>query len=56
MLLLQAASGQSLGAPAGLLAAIRDALRPQARLAAQSFTARGWRTIPEACTPIPPLA
>jgi DNA-binding transcriptional ArsR family regulator len=56
MLLLQAASGQSLGAPAGLLAAIRDALRPQARLAAQSFTARGWRMIPEVCTPISPLA
>jgi DNA-binding transcriptional ArsR family regulator len=56
MLLLQAASGQSLGAPAGLLAAIRGALRPQARLAAQSFTARGWSTIPEACTPISPLA
>jgi DNA-binding transcriptional ArsR family regulator len=56
MLLLQAASGQSLGAPAGLLAAIRDALRPQARLAAQSFTERGWRTVPEACTPISPLA
>jgi DNA-binding transcriptional ArsR family regulator len=56
MLLLQAVSGQSLGAPAGLLAAIRDSLRPQARLAAQSFAERGWRTIPEACTPIPPLA
>ena len=41
-LLLQAASGHSLGAPAGLLAAVRDALRPQARFAAQSFTERGW--------------
>ena len=41
-LLRQAASGQSLGAPAGILAAIRDGLRPQARFAAQSFTARGW--------------
>ncbi len=55
-LLLQAASGQSWGAPAGLLAAVRDALRPQARFAAQSFTARGWTTMPECCTPISPLA
>jgi DNA-binding transcriptional ArsR family regulator len=55
-LLLQAASGQSLGAPAGLLTAIRDGLRPQARLAALSFTghARGW--IPDSCMPVPPLA
>jgi len=55
-LLLQAASGQSWGAPAGLLAAVRDALRPQARFAAQSFTARGWAVIPDSCTPISPLA
>jgi DNA-binding transcriptional ArsR family regulator len=55
-LLLQAASGQSLGAPAGLLAAVRDGLRPQARFAAQSFTERGWRIIPDSCTPISPLA
>jgi DNA-binding transcriptional ArsR family regulator len=54
-LLHQAASGQSHGAPAGLLAAIRHALRPQARFAAQSFTERGWVTIPETCTPIAPL-
>ena len=53
--LLQAASGQSHGAPAGLLAAIRDALRPQARFAAQMFAARGWATIPESATPISPL-
>jgi DNA-binding transcriptional ArsR family regulator len=53
-LLVQAASGQSRGAPAGLLATIRDALRPQARFAARSLTARGW--IPDSCTPIPPLA
>jgi hypothetical protein len=53
-LLLQAAWGQSHGAPASLLAAVRNALRPQARFAAQSFTARGW--IPDACSPIPPLA
>ena len=55
-LLRQAARGQSLGAPAGLLAAIRTALRPQARFAAQSFTAPGCRMIPESCTPISPLA
>jgi DNA-binding transcriptional ArsR family regulator len=55
-LLLQAASGQRWGAPAGLLADIRDGLRPQARLAAQLFTARGHTTIPDSCTPISPLA
>jgi DNA-binding transcriptional ArsR family regulator len=55
-LLLQAASGQSWGAPASLLAAVRDGLRPQARFAAQLFTARGWTAIPESCTPISPLA
>ena len=55
-LLLQAVSGQSWGAPASLLAAVRDALRPQARFAAQLFTARGWTVIPESCTPISPLA
>jgi DNA-binding transcriptional ArsR family regulator len=54
-LLRQAASGRSLGAPASILAAIRDALRPQSRFAAQSFTGRGWTTIPETCTPISPL-
>jgi hypothetical protein len=53
-LLLQAARGQSLGAPAGLLAAIRGALRPQAQLAAQSFGGLGW--MPESSAPIPPLA
>src|SRR3984885_11849279 len=55
-LLRQAASGRSLGAPAGILAAIRAGLRPQARFAAQSFTAHGWTTMPESCTPISPLA
>jgi DNA-binding transcriptional ArsR family regulator len=55
MLLLQAASGQSLGAPADLLAAVRDGLRPQARFAAQSFATRGWTRIPESCTPIAPV-
>lgn len=54
-LLRQAASGRSLGAPASILAAIRAGLRPQARFAAQSFTAHGWATIPETCTPISPL-
>jgi DNA-binding transcriptional ArsR family regulator len=53
-LMLQVATGQPRGAPAGLLAAVRDTLRPRARLAAQSFTAWGW--IPGACMPIPPLA
>jgi DNA-binding transcriptional ArsR family regulator len=54
-LLRQAAAGQSLGAPAGLLAGVRHALRPQARFAAQSFTElQGW--LPASCTPIPPLA
>jgi DNA-binding transcriptional ArsR family regulator len=56
MLLRQAASGWSWGASARLLAAVRDALRPQARFAAQSFTARDWTSIPDSCTPIPPLA
>lgn len=55
-LLLQAASGQSFGAPAGLLPAVRDALRPQARFAAQSFTTRGGTPMPDCCTPISPLA
>jgi len=55
MLLLQAASGQSLGAPADQLAAVREGLRPQARFAAQSFTTRGWTRIPESCTPISPI-
>jgi hypothetical protein len=53
-LLLQAASGQAWGPPAGLLAAVRDALRP--RFAARSFTARGHTTVPDACMPISPLA
>jgi DNA-binding transcriptional ArsR family regulator len=52
-LLLQAASGRSLGAPAGLLGSIRDALRPQARFAARSFAARGLRMIPDSCTSMP---
>jgi DNA-binding transcriptional ArsR family regulator len=55
-LLIQAASGQSWGAPAGLLAAVRAGLRPQARFAAQSFSERGWTRIPDSCTPISPLA
>jgi DNA-binding transcriptional ArsR family regulator len=55
-LLRQATSGRSLGAPASILAAIRASLRPQARFAARSFTAHGWTTIPETCTPISPLA
>jgi DNA-binding transcriptional ArsR family regulator len=55
-LLLQAASGQSQGAPPGLLAAVRNALRPQARFAAQSFAARDWLAIPDSCNPISPPA
>jgi DNA-binding transcriptional ArsR family regulator len=54
-LMLQAASGRSTGAPAGLLAEVGKALRPQARFAMQSFTVRG-PYIPDCCTPIPPLA
>jgi DNA-binding transcriptional ArsR family regulator len=55
-LLLQAASGQAWGPPASLLAAIRHTLRPRARFAARSFSARGHQAIPDACTPISPLA
>jgi Helix-turn-helix domain len=55
-LLLQAASGHSWGAPAGLLAAVRSALRPQARFAAQPFTECGGPVIPDSCMPISPLA
>lgn len=55
-LLRQAASGQSLGAPPGLLVAIRNALRPSARFAAQSFTSAARHTCPESCAPISPLA
>jgi DNA-binding transcriptional ArsR family regulator len=55
-LLRQAASGQSHGAPAGLLAAVRDGLRPQARLAARSFTGHRCGWIPNSCMPIPPRA
>jgi len=55
-LLSQAASRRSYGTPAGLLAAVRDGLRPQARFAAQWFTAPTWMMIPECCTPISPLA
>jgi DNA-binding transcriptional ArsR family regulator len=53
-LLRQAARGQSRGASAGLLAGIGNALRPQARFAARSFSGPGW--MPESSAPIPPLA
>jgi DNA-binding transcriptional ArsR family regulator len=53
-LLQQAASGQSAGAPPGLLATIRKALRPQARFAAQPFAVR-TKVMPESCSPISPL-
>ncbi len=55
-LLLQAVSGQCWGAPAGLIAAVRDGLGPRARFAARSLTARGWTVLPDSCTPISPLA
>jgi DNA-binding transcriptional ArsR family regulator len=55
-LLLQAASGQACGPPPPVFAAARDVLRARARFAARSFTARGYVTIPDACTPISPLA
>ncbi len=54
-LLNQAASRQSFGAPTALLGAVRDGLRPQARFAAASFTARRWTSIPDSCTPISPV-
>jgi DNA-binding transcriptional ArsR family regulator len=55
-LIHQAASGQSRGAPASLLAAIRAALRPRARFAVRSFAVRGPSLIPECSAPISPLA
>jgi DNA-binding transcriptional ArsR family regulator len=55
-LIHQAASGQSLGAPASLLAAVRMTLRPRARFAARSFAVRGPSLIPECSAPISPLA
>jgi DNA-binding transcriptional ArsR family regulator len=54
MLLRQAAGSQSFGAPSGLLAGVRDALRPQARFAARSLSRGLW--IPDCCTPMLSLA
>ena len=54
-LLHQAVTGQSAGAPPGLLATIRKALRPQARFAAQPFAVHGSKLMPESCSPISPL-
>jgi DNA-binding transcriptional ArsR family regulator len=54
-LLHQAASGHSLRPPAGLVAAIGKALRPQARFALQSF-AGSFANVPDFCAPISPLA
>jgi DNA-binding transcriptional ArsR family regulator len=48
--LLREAPGQS----HGVLACVGDALRPQARFAAQSLGGVSW--LPGSCTPIPPLA
>jgi hypothetical protein len=53
-LLRHSAAGQPRGAPVSLLADARNALRPQARFAAQSLG--GGTLSPDACTPIPPLA
>jgi DNA-binding transcriptional ArsR family regulator len=53
-LLRQAGSGQSRGAPAGVLAGVGESLRPRARFAAQLLSGRSWS--PGCCTPIPPLA
>lgn len=55
-LLRQAASGQSLGAPPGLLVAILKAMRPSARFATRSFTSAAPHICPESCAPISPLA
>jgi DNA-binding transcriptional ArsR family regulator len=54
-LLRQAVSGLSRGAPPSQLAAIRKALRPQARFATQPFTS-ACHSCPEICAPISPLA
>jgi DNA-binding transcriptional ArsR family regulator len=55
-LLLQAASGMPMGAPAGLLTAVGKALRPQARFGVQPFAVGASGSIPECCVPIPPVA
>jgi DNA-binding transcriptional ArsR family regulator len=55
-LLLQAATGHPLGAPADLLAAVGKALRPQSRFAAHPFATSRYTVLPECLTPIPPLA
>jgi DNA-binding transcriptional ArsR family regulator len=54
-LLHQAVSGHSLRPPAGLIAAIGQALRPQARFALRAF-AGSFASIPDFCEPIAPLA
>jgi DNA-binding transcriptional ArsR family regulator len=53
-LLRQSAAGQPRGAPLSLLADVRNALRPQARFAAQSLSGLSWT--PDCCMPILPLA
>ena len=54
-LLIQAASGESMGASAGLLTAVGKSLHPPARFAVRPFAASGY-SFPECCVPIPPVA
>jgi len=46
-LLAQVGTGQSLGAPAGLLAGIGKGLRPRARLAVQPFAVSCYKVLPD---------
>jgi Helix-turn-helix domain len=55
-LLLQAASGMSMGASSGLLTTVAKALRPPARFGVQPFAVDAFGSIPECCVPIPPAA
>jgi DNA-binding transcriptional ArsR family regulator len=55
-LLLQAATGHPLGAPADLLAAVGKGLRPQARFAVQPFAITCYAVVPECSIPIGPVA
>ncbi len=55
-LLMQAASGMSMGAPASLLTTVAKAVRPPARFGVQPFAVNGFGLIPECCVPIPPVA
>ncbi len=55
-LLMQAASGMTMGAPAGLLTTVAKAVRPPARFGVQPFAVDAFGSIPECCVPIPPVA